>query len=84
MYFFVLILSVPYTTEELTSYCHFLIQSQLHGISRYEWAVGTTPGGEDIQPLTSDGVVPGSDPSMPGNIYTKHILHQGESVKHLV
>ncbi|XP_071798137.1 uncharacterized protein [Asterias amurensis] len=41
-------------------------ESQLHGISSYEWAVGTTPGGEDIQPLTSDGVVPGSDPDMPG------------------
>ncbi|XP_033637723.1 uncharacterized protein LOC117298529 [Asterias rubens] len=41
-------------------------ESQLHGISSYEWAVGTTPGGEDIQPLTSDGVVPGSDPDIPG------------------
>ncbi|XP_033637389.1 uncharacterized protein LOC117298318 isoform X2 [Asterias rubens] len=41
-------------------------ESQLHGISSYEWAVGTTPGGEDIQPLTSDGVVPGSDPDVPG------------------
>ena len=39
----------------------------MHGISSYEWAVGTTPGGEDIQPLTSDGVVPGSDPDVPGN-----------------
>ncbi|XP_022102001.1 uncharacterized protein LOC110985344 [Acanthaster planci] len=41
-------------------------ESQLHGISHYEWAVGTTPGGEDIQPLTSDGIVPGSDEDAPG------------------
>ncbi|XP_038050728.1 uncharacterized protein LOC119723897 [Patiria miniata] len=41
-------------------------ESELHGISHYEWAVGTTPGGEDIQPLTSDGIVPGGDEGEPG------------------
>ncbi|XP_038050876.1 uncharacterized protein LOC119724026 [Patiria miniata] len=41
-------------------------ESQVHGISHYEWAVGTTPGGEDIQPLTSDGIVPGSEANVSG------------------
>ncbi|XP_022103294.1 uncharacterized protein LOC110986022 [Acanthaster planci] len=41
-------------------------ESQLHGISRYEWAVGTTPGGEEIQPMTSDGIVPGIDAGVQG------------------
>ncbi|XP_038062441.1 uncharacterized protein LOC119732930 [Patiria miniata] len=41
-------------------------ESQLHGISHYEWAVGTTPGGEDVQPMTSNGIVPGSDDDVHG------------------
>ncbi|XP_022100316.1 uncharacterized protein LOC110984425 [Acanthaster planci] len=41
-------------------------ESSLHGISHYEWAVGTTPGGEDIQPLTSAGIVPGNDKDIRG------------------
>ena len=50
----------------IIEFYNLFLQSQLHGISSYEWAVGTTSGGEDIQPLTSDGVVPGSDPDIPG------------------
>ena len=32
-------------------------ESQLYGIDRYEWAVGTSPRGEDVQPFMSAGIV---------------------------
>ena len=37
-----------------------VIQSQLNGISHYEWAVGTKPGMENVQTFTQDGIVFGS------------------------
>jgi hypothetical protein len=36
---------------------HFTgFESKLHGISSYDWAVGTTPGDEDIQPYVERGI----------------------------
>ncbi|XP_076086943.1 uncharacterized protein LOC143057517 [Mytilus galloprovincialis] len=40
-------LSVQYTGFE----------SHLHGVMDYEWAVGTTPGGQDITTFSSDGIL---------------------------
>ncbi|XP_072034301.1 uncharacterized protein [Amphiura filiformis] len=35
----------------------FGFASTLNGLRSYQWAIGTTPGGEDIQPYTTDGIV---------------------------
>lgn len=32
-------------------------RSQEYGIQHIEWAIGTTPNGEDVQPFMSEGVV---------------------------
>ena len=32
--------------------------SELHGISRYEWSVGTHPGRDDVLSFSSYGVIP--------------------------
>ncbi|XP_070573669.1 uncharacterized protein [Ptychodera flava] len=32
-------------------------ESEQHGIVHYEWAVGTTPRSDDVQPYISDGIV---------------------------
>ena len=32
-------------------------ESHLHGVMAYEWAVGTTPGGEDVQPFMPHGII---------------------------
>ncbi|CAG2236309.1 unnamed protein product [Mytilus edulis] len=40
-------LSVQYTGFE----------SHLHGVIDYEWAVGTTPGGQDVTTFSSDGIL---------------------------
>ncbi|XP_063408918.1 uncharacterized protein LOC134692399 [Mytilus trossulus] len=31
-------------------------ESHLHGVMDYEWAVGTTPGGQDVTTFSSDGI----------------------------
>ena len=31
--------------------------SHLHGMARFDWAVGTNPGGEDIMPFSVLGIV---------------------------
>ena len=35
----------------------FNFQSPLYGISSYEWAVGSAPNAEDIQPYGDDGII---------------------------
>jgi hypothetical protein len=32
-------------------------ESHKHGVMAYEWAVGTTPGGEEIQPFMPHGII---------------------------
>ncbi|VDI71255.1 Hypothetical predicted protein, partial [Mytilus galloprovincialis] len=32
-------------------------ESHLHGVMDYEWAVGTTPGGQDVTTFSSDGIL---------------------------
>ena len=36
-----------------------MLQSKLNGIAHYEWAVGTKPGMENVQPFTQNGIVLG-------------------------
>ena len=43
------------TTAVTTKFTGF--ESKLHGIISHEWAVGTTPRAEDVQPFTSAGIV---------------------------
>ncbi|XP_053401006.1 uncharacterized protein LOC123523226 isoform X2 [Mercenaria mercenaria] len=32
-------------------------ESSLHGIMAFDWAIGTTPGAEDVQPYLEDGII---------------------------
>ncbi|KAK6174798.1 hypothetical protein SNE40_013376 [Patella caerulea] len=42
-------------------------ESALHGISKFDWAVGTTAGGEDIQPFLTAGLIHEEALDIPGN-----------------
>ena len=42
--------------------------SHLHGLSRFDWAVGTSPGGEQVMPFSVLGIVHDEEESdVPGN-----------------
>ncbi|CAC5409205.1 unnamed protein product [Mytilus coruscus] len=42
-------------------------ESHLHGVVDYEWAVGTTPGGEDVMSYTPHGLVHSEEADVVGN-----------------
>ncbi|KAL5013969.1 hypothetical protein ScPMuIL_008239 [Solemya velum] len=42
-------------------------ESEMYGVMSYEWAVGTTPGGEDIQPFMESGIVHREEEQVVGN-----------------
>ncbi|VDI79784.1 Hypothetical predicted protein [Mytilus galloprovincialis] len=42
-------------------------ESHLHGVVDYEWAVGTTPGGEDVMSYTTHGLVHSEEEDVVGN-----------------
>ncbi|VDI54125.1 Hypothetical predicted protein [Mytilus galloprovincialis] len=42
-------------------------ESHLHGVVDYEWAVGTTPGGEDVMSYTTHGLVHSEEAEIVGN-----------------
>ena len=49
-------------------------ESHLHGVIDYEWAVGTTPGGEDVMSYTTHGLVHSEEADVVGNGMCKNIL----------
>ena len=42
-------------------------ESHLHGVVHYEWAVGSTPGGEDVLSFTSHGLIHSEEAAVVGN-----------------
>ncbi|XP_076076023.1 uncharacterized protein LOC143046845 [Mytilus galloprovincialis] len=42
-------------------------ESHLHGVVDYEWAVGTTPGGEDVMSYTTHGLIHSEEAEVVGN-----------------
>ena len=42
-------------------------ESHLHGVVDYEWAVGTTPGGEDTLSYTPHGLIHSEEDNVHGN-----------------
>ena len=42
-------------------------ESHLHGVVDYEWAVGTTPGGEDTLSYTPHGLIHAEEDNVHGN-----------------
>ncbi|XP_070562332.1 uncharacterized protein [Ptychodera flava] len=62
-----LIGDVDYQKEATVVSAHFHgFESYMHGIVHYEWAVGTTPRGDDVQPFIRAGIVVGSEENNPG------------------
>ncbi|XP_077992165.1 uncharacterized protein LOC144446291 [Glandiceps talaboti] len=58
---------VDYQKEETVVTAQFMgFESQVHGISHYEWAVGTQPRSDDVQPYTNAGIVLSGDHDNPG------------------
>lgn len=45
----------------------FGFESKQYGVMSYEWAVGTTPGGEDIQSFMEYGIVHTEEEDVVGN-----------------
>ena len=42
-------------------------KSTIHGIASFEWAVGTKPGLEDVQPFTETGLIPPEEDYIDGS-----------------
>ncbi|XP_060596420.1 uncharacterized protein LOC132750448 [Ruditapes philippinarum] len=42
-------------------------ESSLHGILEYDWAIGTTPGSEDVQPYLEQGIIHNEEENVVGN-----------------
>jgi hypothetical protein len=42
-------------------------ESAHHGVTRFEWAIGTSPGSEDVQPLREEGITHRERDDIPGN-----------------
>lgn len=42
-------------------------ESHLHGVMEYKWAVGTTPGGEDVMSFIPYGLIHSEEVSVKGN-----------------
>lgn len=42
-------------------------ESSLHGVMNYDWAVGTEPGTEDIQPYMEHGIVHTEEDNVAGD-----------------
>jgi hypothetical protein len=41
-------------------------ESSLHGILEYDWAIGTTPGSEDVQPYLEQGIIHNEEENVAG------------------
>jgi hypothetical protein len=42
-------------------------ESSLHGIMSFDWAIGTSPGAEDVQPFLEDGIIHNEEEDVIGN-----------------
>ncbi|XP_053400990.1 uncharacterized protein LOC123541000 [Mercenaria mercenaria] len=42
-------------------------ESSLHGIMAFDWAIGTSPGTEDVQPYLEDGIIHNEEDDVSGN-----------------
>ncbi|CAG2246701.1 unnamed protein product [Mytilus edulis] len=59
---------VDYTVDTTTVTVTFDgFESHLHGVMMYEWAVGTSPGGEDVQPFMSEGIIHSEEENVAGD-----------------
>ena len=59
---------VDYTVDTTTVTIQFDgFESHLHGVMMYEWAVGTTPGGEEVQPFMSEGITHTEEETVAGD-----------------
>ena len=56
----------------------FGFESSLHGISAFDWSIGSTPNGEDIQPYMEHGIVHNEEDNVPGygKIFYWNFKHQ--------
>ena len=54
-----------YTTTVTAQFTGF--ESHLHGVVEYEWAVGTTPGGEDVMSYVPYGLIHNEESDVKGN-----------------
>lgn len=48
-------------------------ESSLHGITGFDWAIGTTVGAEDIQPYLEDGIIHAEEDDVAGdgNVFSR-------------
>lgn len=59
---------IDFTSDTTTVTVQFEgFESHLHGVMSYEWAVGTTPGGEDVQPFMSEGIIHTEEDNVAGD-----------------
>ncbi|VDH98959.1 Hypothetical predicted protein [Mytilus galloprovincialis] len=59
---------VDYTVDTTTVSIQFDgFESHLHGVMMYEWAVGTTPGGEEVQPFIIEGIIHSEEENVAGD-----------------
>ncbi|XP_052081925.1 uncharacterized protein LOC127719726 isoform X2 [Mytilus californianus] len=59
---------VDYTVDTTTVTVTFDgFESHLHGVMMYEWAVGTSPGGEEVQPFMSEGIIHSEEENVAGD-----------------
>ncbi|CAG2247498.1 unnamed protein product [Mytilus edulis] len=61
-------IDVDYQTDISTLSVQFKgFESHLHGVMAYEWAVGTSPGGQDVTTFSSDGILHVEEQNIAGN-----------------
>ncbi|XP_071177975.1 uncharacterized protein [Mytilus edulis] len=59
---------VDYTIDTTTVTVQFdQFESHLHGVMMYEWSVGTTPGGEEVRPFMSEGIIHSEEKNVAGD-----------------
>jgi hypothetical protein len=59
---------LDYQADEHTVTMRFSgFESSLHGIMLFDWAIGTSPGAEDVQPFLQDGIIHNEEEDVTGN-----------------
>lgn len=59
---------IDYDSDSATASLSFSgFKSTIHGIASFEWAVGTKPGLEDVQPFTETGLIPPEEDYIDGS-----------------
>ncbi|XP_064646203.1 uncharacterized protein LOC135499389 [Lineus longissimus] len=73
-------IDMSYTKETSTVTIQFEgFESQLHGLKRFEWAIGRTPHHEDVQPFIEAGIVLRNDPTTQANIDGDGLVGAGKA-----